>query len=105
MAVWLPRFKLDCRTCTIIQKKSRGCEEDAAQPFTLEINGVREQLNRCPLRLITMNSARIMKYYRFFKQGFLPSTGGIGQQSQKLFDAFEIIDIEESKMMDKKDSK
>ena len=94
MAVWLPRFRLDCRKCTLLQKRSRGCEAEAEQPFLMEINGQQEVLNNCPIKLVTPVTVRIMQLYRFYKQGFLPNTGGILQQSSVLLIAFDVIENE-----------
>ena len=98
MAVWLPKFKLDCRTCTPVQKKHRGCESKALQPFLLEIDGKKEELERCPIMLITRTTIRIVKYHSYFEDGFLPSNGGIDNQSALLMDAFDIIDNEKHKV-------
>jgi len=101
LAVWLPRFKLNCHVCSAIQKKYRGCESKAIQPFILDIDGKSEELERCPLKLITETTIRIINYYYYFKDGFLPSNGGIDNQSVLLLEAFDIIDIEKQKVSDK----
>ena len=101
MAVWLPRFRLDCQKCTLLQKRSRGCVAKAEQPFFIEINGKSEQLNNCPIKLVTQTTIRMMQLYRYFKLGFLPTTGGILQQSNILLSAFEIIENEVERIKEK----
>ena len=97
----MPRYRLNCQICTDTQKRYRGCEAEALQPFILEIDGEREKLTRCPLTMITAKTIRIMRYHRFFRDGFLPSIGGIDQQSAKLLEAFEVIDNEKEKVREK----
>jgi len=81
-----------------MQKRSRGCTAEAEQPFFIDINGEREEINVCPMRLMTPETVRMMQFYRYYKQGFLPSIGGILQQSDILLTAFEIIDNEVEKI-------
>ena len=104
MAVWLPRFRLDCRKCTLLQKRSRGCEAEAEQPFFIEVNGEKEVLKNCPIRLVAPLTVRIMQLYRFYKQGFLPNTGGILQQSSVLLTAFDVIENEVERIREKEDA-
>ena len=98
MAVWLHRFRLDCQTCTIVQKRYRGCEAEALQPFYLDIKGKKEELKRCPRKLITLETMRIFRYFNYYKEGFLPFNGSVDQQSDVLFQAFEIIRSEQDKI-------
>lgn len=94
MAVWLPRYKLNCHTCTKPQKLYRGCETKASQPFTFLLDGEEYKIACCPVKLITPFTIIIMRYHRFYQAGFLPTPGGINNQSAKILDAFEIIDNE-----------
>lgn len=94
----MPRFRLDCRICTKNQKRNRGCEGKPAQPFSLEVDGKKEELSLCPVNLITMDTIKMMRYHRFYKEGFLPSPGAIVQQSPAILDAFEIINNEIAKI-------
>ncbi len=98
MAVWLPRFRLDCRTCTESQKSHRGCEAKAKQPFILTLDNEKYELWNCPVNLITEITINIMKYWMFYRQGFLPAGGGINNQSAKMLQAFEILDNEKEKI-------
>jgi len=81
-----------------MQKRSRGCTAEAEQPFFIEINGKKEELNSCPIKLVTSTTLRIMHLYRFYKQGFLPANGGVIHQSNILLIAFEIIENEVEKI-------
>ena len=101
MAVWLPRYRLNCQKCTKGQKRYRGCEVKAEQPFLLEIDGKKEDIQRCPVKLITPESLRIIYYFKFYQKGFLPSAGSISQQSSKLLDGFDIIENELERMKQK----
>ena len=101
MAVWLPRYRLNCQSCTEELKRYRGCNAPALQPFILEIDGKKEKLERCPLRLLKIWVMKAMEYYRFYKQGLLPSSGGIAQQSGVMLEAFDIIDNEMEKMRER----
>lgn len=98
MAVWLPRYKLNCQTCTKAQKLYRGCETKASQPFTFLLDEEEYKIFSCPVKLITPFTMKIMRYHRFYRAGFLPSPGGINSQSAKLLNAFEIIDMEFEKI-------
>ena len=44
-----------------------------------------------------------MEYWRFYKKGFLPSSGGISQQSAKILQAFDLIDNEIEKLKEEED--
>lgn len=98
MAVWLPRFRLNCQTCTKAQQFYRGCKAKAKQPFVLIIDGINCELERCPVTLITPFTVMMMAYYRFFMKGFLPESGGLNRQSAKLLHAFDIIGNEFDKI-------
>jgi len=39
-----------------------------------------------------------MRFYRYYKQGFLPAEGSISKQSDILLTAFEVIDNEVEKI-------
>jgi hypothetical protein len=46
------------------------------------------------MKFVTMDSALYIKYYGFFKQGFLVNEGAIGHQPAKMVDAFAVIEDE-----------
>ncbi len=98
MAVWLPRYRLNCHTCTKTQKLYRGCEANALQPFTFQFDEEEYKILNCPIKLITPFTIKVMRYHRFYQSGFLPSQGGLNNQSARLLDAFEIIDNELNKI-------
>lgn len=83
---------LSCRDC----KGKVGCEEDAPVPV-YAVDG--ENIFRCPLKLITEESYIYMRYYRHYKNGFLPVHGGLMDQATKFLKAMAIIDsaIEETR--------
>jgi hypothetical protein len=63
----------------------------------------KEFLYTCPIRLITQYTLKAMEYWRFYKKGFLPSSGGISQQSAKILQAFDLIDNEIEKLKEEED--
>jgi len=71
----------------------------------MEINGKKEVIKRCPIKLITPVTIRIMQLYRFYKQGFLPNTGGILQQSSVLLTAFDVIENEIERIKEQEDAR
>lgn len=100
----MPRYRLNCRTCTEVQKRYRGCETKSSQPFILEIDGKKEEIWQCPFKLVTFETMEIMRFHRFYKEGFLPAVGAISQQSPILLDAFEIIDNEKAKIKEQENA-
>jgi len=52
------------------------------------------KFNRCPLRLITQQSADYLEAYSFFNSGYLPNEGGWMGQSVKFIKAMRIIQSE-----------
>lgn len=91
MAVQLPSLKmnLDCRKCTDAQKKVRGCIKKTSSP-AFNLDG--ENLYRCPLKLITRQSLEYVRFYNFYRDGYLPDDGGIMDQPGKFLDAVGIIE-------------
>lgn len=83
---------LDCKKCSDTQKKLYGCIAPPTAPSTWPFKG--EYLNRCPMRFVTHGNVLYIKYYGFFKQGFLVNGGAIGHQPAKMVDAFAIIEDE-----------
>ena len=46
------------------------------------------------MRFVDANNASLIKYYGFFKQGFLVNEGALGHQPAKMVDAFAVIEDE-----------
>ena len=90
MAVHLPKWKLDCRTCTRVQKLERGCIQDSLIPEAWELDDWK--FSRCPKKVVTRQSYEFILAYNFYKGGFLPNPGGWMQQPVKFIEAVMLID-------------
>lgn len=101
MAVWLPKFKLDCLKCTEALKLERGCEGDSSIPGMWKIGD--EEFSRCPRSLVTARSIEYLNAYIFFKEGFLPNPGGWLDQPLKFIQAMRVIEAEVIKTKEEKD--
>jgi len=82
-------LKLDCRTCTPNQKIERGCKKDSPIKDIWQIDDWKFQ--RCPLKIVTIQSLRYIEAYNFYEKGYLPNTGGWLDQSAKLLKAIKVI--------------
>jgi len=51
-----------------------------------------EDIKQCPLTLITKETIIFTKLYTHYKNGFLPATGGILEQTVQFLLAMEVID-------------
>lgn len=82
------KMNLDCRTCTSNLKKARGCLE--ATPIAVfDLDG--EEYFRCPLRVITRQSAEYIRFFNFFDR-HLPNNGAILDQPGKFLDVVMVIE-------------
>ncbi len=86
----MPKFKLDCRSCTSIQKRERGCVRDSLVPGAWELDGWK--FSRCPKKVATRWSYEYIQAYNFYKGGFLPNKGGWMEQPVKFIAAVMFID-------------
>jgi len=65
------------------------------KPAQLPITLLGEDIWACPRQHIRENPfywAAILKYYGMYRKGFLPSAGGIADQSNKAIEVFRILD-------------
>ena len=92
MAVWLGTFKLDCQKCSAEEKVDSGCEKDSPIPGVWKLYDW--EFQRCPLKLITPQSAAYLRACTFFEKGYLPNAGGWIEQSNKFIEAMEIVERE-----------
>ncbi len=69
-------------------QEARGCTKPAPIPVFV-LDG--ERYFRCPLRIITRQTAEMLRYFRFYNDGYLPVEGGMLDQSAKFVQAIEII--------------
>ena len=94
---------LDCPNCPDKLQEMRGCHEEV-QGSEFEFEG--EVLKRCPLKLVTSLSRRLLRFYRFMEKGFLPNPGGILDQPNRFIEAVAVIDDTIAKVVEeeRKDS-
>ena len=100
LAVWLGTYELDCHACTPDLKVDFGCEEDSPIPGIWHLDDW--EFQRCPLKVVTQQSAEYIRAYNLFKTGFLPNSGGWMEQSLKFLEAVEIIERELDRIQEKK---
>ncbi len=73
-------------------RQERGCLTDAPIPGKWNIAGTHYQ--RCPIRLLTPQTLWLLRIYGHYRHGFLPTSGGLFEQSNRLLQAMEIINEE-----------
>ncbi len=100
LAILLPDMKLDCRVCTEIQKKERGCTEKSLLPGAWVLDG--EEFDRCPLRIVPVKTYEYIRTYNLFTKGYLPNTGGWFDQPRKFIEVMEFIESELAKLQREK---
>ena len=72
-------------------QEARGCFKPAPIPvFVLDD----ERYFRCPLKVITRETAEMLRYFKFYQNGYLPVSGGLLDQSAKFVSAIEVIGAE-----------
>ena len=90
MAVQVSELDLDCRKCTEADKINHGCDKAPSDPCKWSFEGV--FLERCPMRLVKKESWLMLKYYGFYKQGYLFNEGTIAHQPDVMLKAFNVIE-------------
>lgn len=67
------------------------CDEEREEYQWIEINGI--TFKKCPYHSVekTPEVYEILKFYRFYKDGFLPATGSIEDQAGPLMDYFDLL--------------
>lgn len=96
MALQVSCLGLDCLKCTEADKINNGCTRPPEDPSRWIFEN--ESLKRCPLRLIRHESFLLLKYYSFYKEGYLVNKGALGHQPAKMIEAFSVIDSEIEKI-------
>ena len=89
MTIRVQELELDCQKCSEKKKRAWGCEEETKEPF-LTID--KEEIRRCPLKLITVQSMDYIRFYGYYKEGYLPNAGGILEQPAKFLDTVTEIE-------------
>ena len=101
MAVRLSDIKLDCRICSPAQKIERGCEEDSPIPGAWKLD--EWEFQRCPVKIITLQSVEYIRAYVYYTKGYLPNSGGWTNQPVKFIEAIEVIEHEIDKIKAEKE--
>lgn len=85
--------------CFAYQKRKPEEGEDPADswdsPAYLPVTLDGEEVYHCPRQYIRENMeewAKLLMYYAYYKAGFLPQSGSVIDQSNKLMEIFRIID-------------
>lgn len=92
MAVHASELGLDCRKCTAAERADHGFSRPSPVPNRWEFDG--EALDRCPVSLVSFQSALCLKYFTYYRRGFLVNEGTIAAQPAKLLEAFSVIEHE-----------
>lgn len=74
---------MDCVRCGGADRNCKLCKGSGQEKFY-----------RCPVKRLTPDIIHFFRFYRFYKQGFLPVEGGLLDQSATFIQAVEIIDRE-----------
>ena len=97
MAVRVQFMEMDCQYCTDQQKKVRGCEEETGN---ILIAGKVQR--RCPLKTIPSYICNYIQAYNYYQKGFLPNAGSWQDESEKVIQAFNIIENETHEIFEEK---
>ena len=88
MAVELSSLKFNCRDCNDGQKMYRGCNGDSKLKYPYGDT----VLDVCPVKMLRPETMAYIKFYNWYKKGFLPAPGTVLQQPYKLMKIFDIIE-------------
>ena len=102
MAIWVLRQNVSCHQCTRKDiKLARGC--DGHEPRI--IDDIKIEIDRCPLKIINACSNAYLEAYNFYKNGYLPYSGGWLNQPAKFMNALHVIETEMNRIQDKESKK
>jgi len=96
LAVWLSKFRLDCRSCSDEEKVLNGCNSDARYPGTWRLYDW--TFSRCPLKVVTKQSSEYIEAYQWIQLGFLPNNTAWNDQTAKFLKAMRVIRSEVEKV-------
>ena len=68
-------------------RRERGHDTTGTVPFLVD----KQRVFRCPLTFIAPLSFEYIKAFSFYDKGYLPSTGGWNEQSNKYIQAMMIL--------------
>jgi hypothetical protein len=97
LAVALPDFNLSCERCheNLNLQKENGCFEDSPIPDKWQIGN--HTFQRCPIKVVTLQSYAYIRAYNWMQMGFLPNPGGWTEQPAKFIRVMDVIGTEISK--------
>jgi len=88
----LGHWKLDCEACTESQKIERGCEKDSPIPDAWTVGEFTFQ--RCPVKELDPKTYLYLRAFNWYRRGYLPSSGGWMDQTNKFVEAVAYIEAE-----------
>lgn len=100
--VLLPDWQ--CATCTANQKVSRGCEDDATKPVTLD----GEVMVRCPRRIMLDRPHwlnEVWWLYSKYVDGIFPEHGGLSDQPAKYLAVVRLLEATKTAADSEKDQR
>ena len=101
--------EFDCDGCGETRQKIWGCETEADEPLYpgSVLSEYCGELRRCPRKLITTETRRIMEARAHYERGFLPMSGGSEEQDYKLMRGIMIINqtVGEIEKQDREDDR
>lgn len=101
MAVHASELGLDCRKCTPEERLDHGFSKPSPVPNRWEFDN--EAMDRCPVAQITLLSSLYLKYFSYYRKGFLVNAGTVAHQPAKLMEAFNVIENEVEVMQREKE--
>lgn len=91
LAVEVAALGLSCRDCNDAQKKFRGCFGKPVQPYLID----GKPASMCVAKLLPSEIKDYIRYYGYYRKGYLPFRGGISEQPVKMLEIFEILESAE----------
>jgi len=79
----IPVFEMDCVRCGGTNPDCKICGGAGIEKFY-----------RCPVKLITPDTVNFIRYYNFYKNGYLPVQGGMLDQAFIFTQAIKVFDDE-----------
>ena len=78
-----PVFEIDCVRCNGSNEECEVCKGSGKEAFY-----------HCPVKIVTKKTVEVIKFYKHYKNGYLPVAGGINDQSITFLKAVDILDRE-----------
>lgn len=101
MAVELSARGLSCHNCTDQLKIFRGCNSKPKQDYLID----GKVADRCPAKTLIPEIKNYIRYYSYYKKGYLPFRGGLTEQPVKILQIFDILESAEIEITNEKQNK